>query len=58
MPGASRGILYYPGLVSCSFYAIPIIITFLIYEMFHLLVYYDFSTAVISDSLLFNYNSY
>ena len=23
-PGASYGILYYPGLVSCPFYAIPI----------------------------------
>ena len=23
-PGASCGILYYPGLVSCPFYAIPI----------------------------------
>ena len=23
-PGASCGILYYPGLVSCRFYAIPI----------------------------------
>ena len=37
-PGASCGILYYPGLVSCPFYAIPIIIPFLIYEIFHLLV--------------------
>ena len=38
-PGASCGILYYPGLVSCPFYVIPtIIIPFLIYKMFHLLV--------------------
>ena len=37
VPGASCGILYYPGLVSCPFYAIPII-PFLIYEIFHLLV--------------------
>ena len=28
----------YSGLVSCRFYAIPIIIPFLIYEIFHLLV--------------------
>ena len=37
-PGASCGILYHPGLVSYPFYAIPIIIPFLIYEIFHLLV--------------------
>ena len=28
----------YPGLVSCPFYAIPIIIPFQIYEIFYLLV--------------------
>ena len=39
-PGASCSIiiLYYPSLVSCPFYAIPII-PFLIYQTFHLLVY-------------------
>ena len=30
------------GLVSCPFYAIPIIIHFLIYEIFHLLVSFHF----------------
>ena len=50
-PCASCGILYYPGLVSCPFYAIPIIIIpFLIYEIFHLLVSFHFFTAFSSDS--------
>ena len=51
-PGASCGTLYYPGLVSCPFYAIPIIIPFLIDEIFHLLViilaprvYQDYKSA-------------
>ena len=39
-PGASCGALYYPGLVSCPFYAIPVY-PFLIYEKFHLLVIYS-----------------
>ena len=34
-PGASCGMLYYPGLVSYPFYAIPLIIPFLIDEIFH-----------------------
>ena len=43
-PGASCGILDYPGLVSCPFHAIPIIIPFLIYEIFHVLVKKGFVT--------------
>ena len=38
-PGASCGILYYSGLVSCPFYAIPIIIIpFLIYKNLDLFI--------------------
>ena len=41
-PGTSCGILHYPGLLSCPFYAIPIRILFLIYEIFHLFVSFHF----------------
>ena len=50
-PGASCGILYYPGLVSCPFYAIPIIMPFLIYEIFYLLVIIGIAMVILALNL-------
>ena len=48
-PGASCGILYYPGLVSCPFYAIPII-PVLIMKFFIYLSPFIFFTAYSSHN--------
>ena len=40
----------YPCLASCTFYAIPIYIPFLIYEILYLLVSFHFFTAFSSES--------